>query len=63
MRPVETIPGMGGEGKKNDGGGELSYDNSIRTFVNVTMYPQYNNKKMNENFQEVLKSMVILDKQ
>jgi hypothetical protein len=27
MRPVETIPGMGGEGiKKNDGGGEFNYD-------------------------------------
>jgi hypothetical protein len=35
-RPVETIPGMGGD-KKNDGEGEFNYD--IRTFVNVTMYP------------------------
>jgi hypothetical protein len=27
MRPVETIPGMGGEGiKENDGGGEFNYD-------------------------------------
>jgi hypothetical protein len=27
MRPVETIPGTGGEGvKENDGGGELNYD-------------------------------------
>jgi hypothetical protein len=39
MRPVETIPGMVGGGKKeNDGGSEFNYD--IRTFVNVTMYPQ-----------------------
>jgi hypothetical protein len=27
MRPVETIPGMGGETiKENDGGGEFNYD-------------------------------------
>jgi hypothetical protein len=28
MRPVETIPGMGGGGgiKENNGGGELNYD-------------------------------------
>jgi hypothetical protein len=27
MRPVETIPGMGGGGiKENDGGGEFKYD-------------------------------------
>jgi hypothetical protein len=27
MRPVETIPGMGGgEIKENDGGGEFNYD-------------------------------------
>jgi hypothetical protein len=27
MRPVETIPGMGGEGiKKNAGGGKFKYD-------------------------------------
>jgi hypothetical protein len=27
MRPVETIPGMGGRGiKENDGGGEFNYD-------------------------------------
>jgi hypothetical protein len=28
--------------KENDGGGEFNYD-ILRTFVNVTMYPQYNN--------------------
>jgi hypothetical protein len=27
MKPVETIPGMGGGGiKENDGGGEFNYD-------------------------------------
>jgi hypothetical protein len=27
MRPVETIPGMGGRGiKENDGGSEFNYD-------------------------------------
>jgi hypothetical protein len=34
MRTVETILRMGV--KENDGGG-------VSTFVNVTMYPQYNN--------------------
>jgi hypothetical protein len=44
MRPVETIPGMGIRGiKENDGGSELWY--ILRTFINVTMYPQYNNNK------------------
>jgi hypothetical protein len=26
MRSVETIPGMGGAGKKNGGGGAFNYD-------------------------------------
>jgi hypothetical protein len=26
MRPVETIPGMGGRVRENDEGGEFSYD-------------------------------------
>jgi hypothetical protein len=26
MRPVETIPGMGGRRKKENGGGEFKYD-------------------------------------
>jgi hypothetical protein len=47
-RPVETIPGMGGGQKKeNDGGGEFNYDILLSTFVNITMYPQYNNNKIN----------------
>jgi hypothetical protein len=34
-----------GEGiKENDGEGEFNY-NIVRTFVNVTMYPRYNNNK------------------
>jgi hypothetical protein len=29
MKPVETIPGMGGRViKENDGGGEFNYDNN-----------------------------------
>jgi hypothetical protein len=45
MRPVETIPGMGERRiKENDGGGKFSNDTLLRTFINVTMYPQYNNK-------------------
>jgi hypothetical protein len=44
IRHVETTPGMGRRRiKKNDGGGEPSY--GIRTFVNITMYPQNNNNK------------------
>jgi hypothetical protein len=42
MRPVEIILRMGGGGiKENDRGVNLRY--VVRTFVNVTMYPQYNN--------------------
>jgi hypothetical protein len=43
MIPVETNPGMGEVGiKENGGGGEFKYDIFyilLRTFVNVTMYP------------------------
>jgi hypothetical protein len=36
--------------KENDGRGTFSYD-ILRTFVNVTMYPQHNNnKKFKTNF-------------
>jgi hypothetical protein len=32
MRPVETIPGMGGRRiKNNDGGGKFNYDRLLRT--------------------------------
>jgi hypothetical protein len=44
MRPVETIPGMGGGGSKGECWKEwvqLWY--TVRTFINVTMYLQYNN--------------------
>jgi hypothetical protein len=47
MRPIETLPGIGGGGiKENDGGDEFKYD--IRTFINVIMYPQYNNNNNNK---------------
>jgi hypothetical protein len=39
---VEIILGMGGEIKENDKGNEFNYD-ILWTFVNVTMYSQYNN--------------------
>jgi hypothetical protein len=40
MRPVETMPGTGGEGiKENDGGGKFNLEISLKTFVNITMYP------------------------
>jgi hypothetical protein len=53
MRPVETIPGMGrGEIKENDGGWvQLWYIE--RTFVNVTMYPQYNNNNNKRTFRRL----------
>jgi hypothetical protein len=39
LRPVETIPGMGGgKIKENDGGGEFNLI-YCKTIVNVTMYP------------------------
>jgi hypothetical protein len=53
MRPVETILGMGGVGiGENDGGGKFNYD-ILRTFVNVTLYPQYNNKKIHNKLKEI----------
>jgi hypothetical protein len=48
MRPVETIPGIGGGMiKENDGGGEFKYSifDIVRTFANATIYCQHNNKK------------------
>jgi hypothetical protein len=39
-----TIKSTGGRIKENDGGGELNYGNIVRTFVNVTVDPQYNQK-------------------
>jgi hypothetical protein len=46
MRPIETRMG-GGDIKENDGGGWSQLWYIVRTFVNVTMYPYYNN---NNNF-------------
>jgi hypothetical protein len=48
MITVITVPGMEGEGlKENDRGGEFNYEYCynyiVRSFVNVTMYPQHNN--------------------
>jgi hypothetical protein len=34
MRPVDTIPGMAWQVKKNDGEGEFNYDILLRTFKN-----------------------------
>jgi hypothetical protein len=45
MRPVETIPGMG-EGDKGEWWGWIQTWSIINTFLNFTMYPQYNNKKI-----------------
>jgi hypothetical protein len=43
MRPVETIIGMGGGGIKENLEGVNSTMIYYKTFVNVTVYPQYNN--------------------
>jgi hypothetical protein len=40
--------------KENDGGGEFNYDILLRTFVNVTMYPQDNNNAIKKNFLSLL---------
>jgi hypothetical protein len=46
MRPVETIPGMAGrEIKKNNEEVNSIIWYTIGTFVNVTLYTQYNNNK------------------
>jgi hypothetical protein len=53
LRPVETIPGLGEGGvKESDGGDEFNYDNIVSTLINVTMYPQHNDKKINKNITE-----------
>jgi hypothetical protein len=36
MRPVETIPGMGSRGIKNDGGVQLWY--IVRTYIKVPIH-------------------------
>jgi hypothetical protein len=43
MRRVETILGMGEMGQRRMVEGVNSTMIIVRTFVNVTMYPQYNN--------------------
>jgi hypothetical protein len=44
MRPIETIPGMECYGgiRENDGGG----NSTIRSFINVTLYLQYNRNNL-----------------
>jgi hypothetical protein len=58
MKPAEMIPGMGGRAiKENDGGIEFNYD-ILRTLVNFTVYPQYNNNKI--KFKNLLTYMSLL---
>jgi hypothetical protein len=38
--------------KGTDGGDEFNYDNIVSTLINVTMYPQHNDKKINKNITE-----------
>jgi hypothetical protein len=49
---------MGSKGmKENDGGGEFNYD--LRTFVNVTIYLQYNKNKKIKTKQNRLPNTII----
>jgi hypothetical protein len=43
MRHVETIPGMGEDNKGEWWNGWVQLWYIVRTFINVTMYPKYNN--------------------
>jgi hypothetical protein len=45
MRPVETIPGIGGGGQRRMMEGINSAVFYCKNFVNVILYPQNNNKK------------------
>jgi hypothetical protein len=46
IRPVETLPEIGGEQiEGNDGEGEFNYEYIVRNFVNITICTQYNNNK------------------
>jgi hypothetical protein len=48
MRPVETIPGIGGRRiKENERGDEFSMMYLVywKSFCNATKYPKHNNKK------------------
>jgi hypothetical protein len=43
MRPAESVPGVGGGGIKENDGGWIQLWCIVTTFINVTMYPKYNN--------------------
>jgi hypothetical protein len=45
MIPVETTPGMMGGGWRRMMEGWIQLWYIVKTFVNVTMYPQFNNNK------------------
>jgi hypothetical protein len=49
VRPADTIPGMGEEGIKEKDGGWIQLWYITRTFVNVTMFPQYNSNKKKDS--------------
>jgi hypothetical protein len=50
MRPVETIPGIGGWGDKGELMEEwIQVSYIVRMFVNVTVYPQYNSNTLIKN--------------
>jgi hypothetical protein len=46
--------------KENDGGGRIQLPYTVRTFVNATMFPQYNNiiknKKIHRQEENICKS-------
>jgi hypothetical protein len=51
MRPVETIPRTGGEGKGEWLKGWIQLWYIVRTFVKITIYPQYNNNLKREKIK------------
>jgi hypothetical protein len=64
MRLIETIPGMVGEGiKENDEGGKLNSDIfDIGIFVNATMCPQHNNKNILSKLKKRAQFLKVLNK-
>jgi hypothetical protein len=49
MRPVESIPVLGGQGIRKNDGGVNSTMTYCKNFRNVTVYSQHNNNNNNNN--------------
>jgi hypothetical protein len=50
MRPVESIPVLGGQGIRKNDGGVNSTMTYCKNFRNVTVYSQHNNNNNNNKF-------------